>query len=66
MANHVNDSEPRTFLYLGEQKKTLSEYAKTDPRFRNMSECARHIIEKGIAADKADREKVINALHEGQ
>lgn len=64
MANATNDKDPRCFLYLKEVKPTLAEYSKSDPRFDNMSDCARHLIVKGIEADKKDREKAINSLSE--
>lgn len=59
MAQKVNDDDPRAWLYLYEVKALLSRFTKTDPRFDNMSEAAKHLIPLGIEADKEDREKAL-------
>lgn len=49
----------RTFLSLGEMSETLEIYATSDPRFDSRSQCARHLLELGIKADKKARDKAL-------
>lgn len=53
-----------TPLYLGEVGAAMEKYADSDPRFRSRSECARHLISKGMRADKKEREKAISSIKE--
>jgi len=62
MAQETNDENPQAWLYLYEIKKVLCDFTKSDPRFGNISEAARHLIPVGIEADKEDREKAIKEI----
>lgn len=62
MAQKINTEDPRAWLYLYALKPVLANYYKTDPRFNDMSECGRHLIEKGMEADKEDREKALKGI----
>lgn len=62
MANKVNKTDPRTFLYLGKIKETFVNYAQSDPRFDSVSACGKHLIQAGMDADKEDREKAIKGI----
>ena len=62
MAKKANPDDPRAFLYLRELKKRLIDYAKTDPRFDNISECGRHLLRLGWSADKKAREKALKDI----
>ncbi len=53
----------RTFLTLHETGDKLETYAGTDPRFTTRSECARHLIELGLKADKKAREKALAGVN---
>lgn len=59
MADNKKKDDYRTFLSLGEVGKQLETYQETDPRFKNRSEAARHLIPLGIKADRAKREKAL-------
>lgn len=56
------NDEYRTFLSLGDTGRALEVYANTDPRFKNRSSAARHLISLGMIADKENREKALNNI----
>lgn len=64
MANPTNKEDPRTFLYLGKELKAeLVDFAVSDARFESVSACARHLIQRGMDADKKDREEPLKAVN---
>ena len=61
-AEDTNKADHRTFLSLHHVGPKLTAYANTDPRFSDRSAAARHLIEKGLKADKKDRAKAMDAV----
>lgn len=59
MPKEQKKKDYRTFLTLHDTGERLEKYAGTDPRFSTRSECARHLIELGLKADKKAREKAL-------
>ena len=59
---NIKQKEYRTFLSLGAIGSALERYADTDPRFKNRSSAARHLLTLGMQADKENREKALNEI----
>lgn len=52
----------RTFLSLGDMGDKLESYAASDPRFKNRSAAAIHLLRLGMKADKRAREKALKSV----
>lgn len=61
-AKPAKKEDGRTFLSLGDMGDKLESYADSDPRFKNRSSAAIHLLALGMKADRSAREKALKAV----